>query len=248
MPIRSALAVLVVVALVGCGSSDSSDTATPATTVTAAAPVEQQGIEITHPSDGARISASRVTLRGTGVPGDIVEHDGETATIAGDGTWSLRIPLERGEQDYEVEWTGVGTDGSEWVTIVRPGREAAPPADESSGTADPAATQNEAFQALDDAAIAGDAAMLAAIDAALGRGGEAAARSKLRSSYRKARRAVDPLLLEDDVEGLMVAGNEIASALRTAQDLLARGDARGIVRQRKNLRDARDALAAALVE
>jgi hypothetical protein len=241
---RSVVAAALALALGACGSSGGE------TTTTSAEVAEAAPVKIASPRDGAAIDAQHVTVRGTGEPGDEITHDGRTVTVDDGGRWRMRIPLQPGRSTYEFGWANGDFSGSVEVDITRRDAEAEPVARAETASptrsAGPAQVQQDAYQALDDAAIAGDAAMLAAIDAALGRGGEAEARSKLRSSYRQARRAVDPLLLEDDVEGLMVAGNEIASALRTAQDLLARGDARGIVRQRTNLREARDALAAAL--
>ncbi|MEP6660322.1 MAG: hypothetical protein ABJD24_10445 [Acidimicrobiales bacterium] len=87
-------------------------TTVPATTSSPAPTIAPLALRVTSPSDGTKVTSSRVTLTGTAEPGAIVKVGTVAVTAAADTTWRLVVRVADGVNQIVV------TDGRSSVTVT----------------------------------------------------------------------------------------------------------------------------------
>jgi hypothetical protein len=97
----------VVLVAVGCGSSDTQHS--------------RIAISVSSPADGSRVSADRVTVRGTVTPPDATVQVGGQDAQVGNGIFTASIPLHSGTNTIDVLASAPGSaPASTAINVTRP--------------------------------------------------------------------------------------------------------------------------------
>lgn len=110
-------------AFAGCGGDEPLNESATTTQQTETAPEAE--FEVQSPRDGSTVTGARRTVRGTASPGAKVTIDGDPVEVAADGTWSHRIKLSLGENEYETSATLNGGRDAGGLYALRRKRNAA---------------------------------------------------------------------------------------------------------------------------
>lgn len=224
--------------LVGCGASDDgpdprAEAAARAVTTAAG---EVNGLEI------SRVSCTRDGGSQTYSCRARVTTPGETATLA--ATWD--------DVDCEPVECVANTDNAKLANgdrLVKPASTSATSdaAAEDEPVDDSGAETQRTFTKLDNLAIKIDDALGDAADAVVGDAEPSPVAARLRSLYRQVRKIGDEQLLEDD-DRFVIPSNLVAGAAFNGRAALLDGNPPVVVKQRREIAEARRQLADAVVE
>jgi hypothetical protein len=124
--VGSIIVVLVIIGtIVGGGDDDkkkqTSSAETQTTPNTPLQPrIKSMDVAITSPSPGDVIKKSSVVVKGTAEPGAAIKVAGQSDRANSDGRWAIRLPLDMGHNDINVEATLKGyEDAEDGLSVTR---------------------------------------------------------------------------------------------------------------------------------